>query len=83
MARFFPGQSISRIHGQAKRERNRAIFAMYHPAAALHRQDLQPVLRQDMLKIPVLLEELRRKGPDQPTEPEQVGDDEPQQLSLF
>jgi DNA polymerase len=83
MARFFPGQSISRIHGQAKREGNRAIFAMYHPAAALHRQDLQPVLRQDMLKIPALLKELRRQGPVQSSQPGQEDDDEPQQLSLF
>jgi DNA polymerase len=83
MARFFPGQSISRIHGQAKREGNRAILAMYHPAAALHRQELQPVLRQDMLKVPALLEELQHQGPDQPAEPGQEDEDEPQQLSLF
>lgn len=88
MARFFPGQSISRIHGQPKREGNRVIFPMYHPAAALHRQDLQPVLRQDMLKIPALLEELRQQaaaggGSGQTPEQQDTEDDEPLQLSLF
>jgi DNA polymerase len=86
MARFFPGQSISRIHGQPRREGNRTIFPMYHPAAALHRQDLQPLLRQDMLKIPALLDELRQQAvvsSGQSAAQPDIEDDEPQQLALF
>ncbi len=90
MARFFPGQSISRIHGQPKREGDTIIFPMFHPAAALHRQELAGTLRQDMLKIPALLEELRERSskasglePKSEPEPESEPDDGPQQLSLF
>jgi uracil-DNA glycosylase len=84
MAQYFPGQSITRIHGQPKRDRETIIFPMFHPAAALHRQELAGTLRQDMLKIPALLEELRATKasvaePEAPVEP----DDGPQQLSLF
>ena len=84
MAQYFPGQSISRIHGQPKRHGETIIFPMFHPAAALHRQELAGTLRQDMLKIPALLEELRATKasvtePEAPVEP----DDGPQQLSLF
>jgi hypothetical protein len=49
---------------------------MYHPAAALHQQSLRYEIEQDMLKIPVLLAEL--KDPPQKDEEEK-----PQQLSMF
>jgi uracil-DNA glycosylase family 4 len=84
MAKYFPGQSISRIHGQPKRDGDVIIFPMFHPAAALHRQELAATLRQDMLKIPALLEEIGKRDaktvePEAPIEQ----DDGPQQLSLF
>ena len=41
MAMFFPGKSISKIHGTAKKWDNIIYFAMYHPAAALHQQSLR------------------------------------------
>ena len=82
MAKFFPGKSISKIHGQPKREDGRIIFPMLHPAAALHRQELRETIEQDMLKIPALLEEARRgTPPDAPPAPPE--EDQPQQLSLF
>jgi DNA polymerase len=80
MAKFFPGQSISKIHGRPRREGNVIYFPMYHPAAALHRQDLKDTVREDMLKIPALIEEARAAVAiaEQP-----AGDEPPQQLSLF
>ena len=84
MAKFVPGKSISRIHGQPKREGHRIIFPMFHPAAALHRQELRQMIEEDMLKIPALLEEARREAasekPERVPEPEP---DVPQQLTLF
>lgn len=74
MARFFPNKSISKIHGTAEKRNGVIYFAMYHPAAALHQQNLRKEIEQDMLKIPALLKELKR----QPAE--QV---KPQQLSMF
>jgi len=55
MAMFFPGKSISKIHGIAQRQDNVIYYAMYHPAAALHQQSLRQTIEADMLKIPSLL----------------------------
>jgi len=55
MAMFFPGKSISKIHGTAQRQDNVIYYAMYHPAAALHQQSLRQTIEADMLKIPSLL----------------------------
>ncbi|HXT35944.1 MAG TPA: uracil-DNA glycosylase [Chloroflexota bacterium] len=86
MARWFPGQSIMRIHGQPRREGAQYIFPMIHPAAALHRREHEALLREDILKIPALLEEIRRErvtpSPEPPEEPAPPADDT-QQLSLF
>jgi len=74
MAKFFPGETVSKIHGKARRIGDILCFPMYHPAAALHQQSLRQTIHADMLKIPPLLD-----GLEQPTEPEQ----QPQQLSMF
>ncbi len=76
MARFFPGETISRIHGRPRREGGRAYLAMYHPAAALHQQSLRQTIQADMLKIPALLAEAA-PGPGARAEAA------PQQLSLL
>ena len=55
MAMFFPGKSISKIHGTAQKRDGIIYYAMYHPAAALHRQSLRQIVETDMLKIPQLL----------------------------
>jgi uracil-DNA glycosylase len=55
MAMFFPGKSISKIHGTALRQDDTIYFAMYHPAAALHQGNLRQTIEQDMLKIPGIL----------------------------
>jgi len=74
MARYFPGKSISKIHGTAKKQDNVIYYAMYHPAAALHQQSLKQAIESDMLKIPALLAEASNV---QETKPQ------PQQLSMF
>ncbi len=58
MGLFFPGKSISKIHGTAHRQDGILYFAMYHPAAALHQQSLRNDIKADMLKIPALLKEM-------------------------
>ncbi len=71
MARFFPGKTISRIHGTAQRANGIIYFAMYHPAAALHQQSLRQEIEKDILKIPALLDELRAAAvPAPPAAPE-------------
>jgi len=74
MARFFPGKSISKIHGTAQKRDNTLYYAMYHPAAALHQQSLRPTIEADMLKIPSLLAQLETISEAKP---------EAQQLKMF
>jgi len=74
MAKFFPGKSISQIHGTAQKRDNIIYYAMYHPAAALHQQSLRQAIEADMLKIPVLLAEDKNVPEAEP---------QPQQLSMF
>lgn len=74
LAQFFPGDSIGKVRGTARKKEGRIYFAMYHPAAALHQQSLRRIIEEDMLKIPSLL-----------AEAEEVAEAEakPQQLSMF
>ncbi len=76
LAKFFPCETISKIHGKAKRQGNVIYFAMYHPAAALHQQSLRQTIEADMLKIPPLLTQVEEVK-------EEKEEDKPQQLSLF
>ena len=63
MALYFPGKTISQIHGMAYEKGGVMYFPMYHPAAALHQPALRETLHRDMLKLPLLLEELRAQQP--------------------
>ena len=74
MAMFFPGKSISKIHGTAQKRDNTIYYAMYHPAAALHQQSLRQAIEDDMRKIPSLLAEARNMAEAEPA---------PQQLRMF
>ena len=94
MARYFPGQSITRIHGQPKRESGVIVFPLFHPAAGLRSPDVAAMTRQDMLRIPALLEEARtravapatvpvRETAPAPAAPPPAEESGPTQLSLF
>jgi len=55
MARWFPGERISQIHGRAVQHDGRWVVPMYHPAAALRDGSLRAVMKQDFAQIPALL----------------------------
>jgi len=74
MAMFFPGKSISKIHGTAQKQDNVIYYAMYHPAAALHQQRLRQTIAEDMLKIPSLLTQVKNLAEVKPP---------PEQLKMF
>ncbi len=79
MSRWFPGERISRIHGQPKREGRRLIVPMYHPAAALHQGALRGAIEEDFAKLPKFLAEV-----EQSRETEAARDDPgAEQMSLF
>ncbi len=75
MAKFFPGERISRIHGQAKKIGRRLVVPMYHPAAALHQAALRGAIEEDFAKLPRLLAEAEREresSSEQETPPDQL-----------
>jgi uracil-DNA glycosylase family 4 len=73
MAMFFPGKSISKIHGTCQKRDEVLYYAMYHPAAALHQGSLRQALLDDMLKIPTLLDQSETIKEEKP----------PEQLTMF
>ena len=60
MSRWFPGERISKIHGQPKRDGRRLIVPMYHPAAALHQAALRGAIEDDFAKLPKFLAEVEK-----------------------
>lgn len=82
MARWFAGQSISKIHGRPVVKDGTVIFPMYHPAAALHQQSLRATIEDDMSKLPAILDDVRKK---QEESRQQMTEElpQPQQLSMF
>ena len=71
MTRYFPGQSISRIHGQPRRLGEVTVVPMYHPAAALHQASLRRTIMEDFKKLPGLVQDVLVKEQEaEPVEPE-------------
>ena len=56
---FDPGAKISDVHGQLLLARERALYPMYHPAAALRARGLRDTLFEDARGLPAALEEVR------------------------
>lgn len=74
LARYFPNESIGKVHGKPRKLEGVIYYPMYHPAAALHQGSLRRTIETDMLKIPQIL----AQGKDLPQNAV-----ESQQLSLF
>lgn len=56
MYKFFPGESISRVHGRARKKDGITIFPVFHPAAALHQPSLRAALAEDFQALARFLE---------------------------
>jgi DNA polymerase len=72
MTRYFPGQAISRIHGQPRRVDGLMIVPMYHPAAALHQASLRRTIEEDFKKLPAILKDVLEQQEEEPAEPAAV-----------
>ena len=86
MARSFPGQSITRIHGQIKHEGGVSIVPMFHPAAALRNPQWMEEMKKDFARLAPLVADLGKQKTAQapaPQDPPGPPPDEYQQLSLF
>ena len=70
MQRYFPGEAISRIHGQPRRKGDLIVVPMYHPAAALHQASLRKVIEADFQRLPEFLARaLNQQAPAAEEEP--------------
>jgi uracil-DNA glycosylase family 4 len=76
MARAFPDEKISYVHGQARQVGEQIYVAMYHPAAALHQPSLRSVVEADFDLLRDILD--GKIQPDVYNPPPEV-----EQLSLF
>ncbi|MGQ9548277.1 MAG: uracil-DNA glycosylase family protein [Roseiflexus sp.] len=85
MARWFPGEKISRIHGQPRWIDGRLIVPMMHPAAALHQPQNRALIEADFRRLPdfIAQAEARVAHGAAPVVPDKPADPEVQQLSLF
>jgi DNA polymerase len=90
MGRYFPGEKISRIHGQPRWVGGRMIVPMLHPAAALHQPQNRPLIEADFRRLPEFLadaeQRVAQQRPASSSPAEQLGEsDGPdmEQLSLF
>lgn len=82
MERFFPGQSITRIHGRPRRVGDVFYLPLFHPAAALRRPEWRQELEKDIRRIPELLAQLDAQRMPAPAVEEEAGE-KFEQLSLF
>jgi DNA polymerase len=76
---YFPGASISQIHGQPQRVGQRLIVPMFHPAAALHQPRWKPLIIEDFQRLPAFVAEAAAG----PAQAEEIDLDNAEQLSLF
>ncbi len=77
MARAFPNEKISAIHGKPRKVGDIVYVPMFHPAAALHQPSLRKTVEEDFARLPGILADLNQ------VEDAAAPPDEPQQLSLF
>jgi uracil-DNA glycosylase len=75
MGKFIPGVKISSVHGKVHRiqlnGKEIVVLPMYHPAAALRRNDVMLQIKEDFLKIPELLNEIK-ENKEKTTQTEQL-----------
>jgi DNA polymerase len=56
---FLPDLSISQVHGQPKRFKNRVYLPLFHPAAALYNGAMRQTLIDDFALIPLIMKKIK------------------------
>jgi uracil-DNA glycosylase len=62
LKRFAPDAKIGDVHGRVLERDERALFPMYHPAAAMHNQRLLPTLFEDARALREVLDARTRRA---------------------
>ena len=82
MQRYWPNANLSDMHGIAVQKNGQLIVPFYHPAAALNKPSLQPILEADFAKLPGWIDNnYDLPGSDGQTFTKEK--DKPEQMSLF
>jgi len=72
LKKFFPNETISRARGKPRRQEEFTVLPMFHPAAALHRNQFREIVEEDFRAMPEILKEtISRIEPSSPP-PEQL-----------
>ena len=82
MAKFIPNAKISEVHGQPMKVKGMLVIPFFHPAAALHRPSLRPVVEEDFAKLPELIKGAAQ-APEYQSEEKIDDDNQAEQLSMF
>ena len=92
MAKFFGQVKISQIHGAIRKNDQKYVVAMYHPAAALHQPALKNTLIEDFSKLKKYLHQVETEREMKEVTPKKYNpivvekkdnEETPTQLSLF
>jgi DNA polymerase len=84
LGKFFPGEGITKVRGIVRMYKDRTIFPILHPAAALYRQELKAVILEDFGLIPKILDKLRSANRyESNCDESNDQNDSPEQLALF
>lgn len=85
MARWFPNEKITAIHGKPKYQDGRIYYPLFHPAAILRNPAMRPVMEEDFQRMKQLIDDFDNhlsESDDSPP-PDEPPPPPPQQLSLF
>ena len=82
LSRFFPGETMGMARGKLRQYKNRYIFPIMHPAAALYRPQNKITIMDDFGVIPKILFRLRDTSDIDVASPADKSCP-PEQLSLF
>lgn len=66
LAKFLPGETISKVRGKHRRLDSFILYPTYHPAAVLRKQSLRRVIEEDFKSILALLAERRTSPQEEP-----------------
>lgn len=59
---FLPGLKISEVHGKPFRKEGQIYLPLFHPAAALYNGALRDTLKQDFLRIPLIVKKIKAES---------------------